>query len=55
MSPSFATLLAAVSFGQTGTTKLGKYILNHSFMRPGLVAVATSIAIGVLLEKLILR
>jgi len=53
--PTYGTLLAAVSFDQTGTTKIGKYLLNHSFMRPGLVAVATSIGIGVLLEKLLAR
>ncbi|HKA19789.1 MAG TPA: anaerobic C4-dicarboxylate transporter family protein [Blastocatellia bacterium] len=35
--PTYGTLLAAVSFDQTGTTKIGKYLLNHSFMLPGLV------------------
>ena len=48
--PTYGTLLAAVSFDQTGTTRIGKYLLNHSFMRPGLVAVVTSIGIGVLLN-----
>ena len=33
--PTYATLLAAISFDQTGTTKIGKYVLNHSFMLPG--------------------
>ena len=47
--PTYGTLLAAVSFDRTGTTRIGKYLLNHSFMRPGLVAVTTSIGIGVLL------
>jgi anaerobic C4-dicarboxylate transporter DcuA len=40
--PTYGTVLAAVSFDQTGTTKIGRYLLNHSFMRPGLVATATS-------------
>ena len=53
--PTYGTLLAAVSFDTTGTTKIGKYLLNHSFMRPGLVAVATSIGIGVLLDLVIRR
>ncbi len=46
--PTYGTLLAAVSFDQTGTTKVGKYLLNHSFMLPGLVTVssATIIALG---------
>jgi anaerobic C4-dicarboxylate transporter DcuA len=51
--PTYGTLLAAVSFDQTGTTRIGKYLLNHSFMRPGLVAVTTSIGIGVLLGMVI--
>jgi anaerobic C4-dicarboxylate transporter len=35
--PTYGTILAAVSFDPTGTTKIGKYLLNHSFMLPGLV------------------
>jgi anaerobic C4-dicarboxylate transporter DcuA len=42
--PTYGTVLAAVSFDQTGTTRIGRYLLNHSFMRPGLVATATSTA-----------
>jgi anaerobic C4-dicarboxylate transporter-like protein len=53
--PTYGTLLAAVSFDQTGTTKIGKYLLNHSFMLPGLVAVATSIGIGILLQAVLAR
>jgi anaerobic C4-dicarboxylate transporter DcuA len=46
--PTYGTVLAAVSFDQTGTTRIGRYLLNHSFMRPGLVATATStlVALG---------
>jgi anaerobic C4-dicarboxylate transporter DcuA len=40
--PTYGTVLAAVSFDQTGTTRIGRYLLNHSFMRPGLVATAVS-------------
>ncbi|MCB1699832.1 MAG: hypothetical protein KDI14_03185, partial [Halioglobus sp.] len=35
--PTYGTVLAAVSFDQTGTTHIGRYLLNHSFMLPGLV------------------
>jgi len=52
--PTYATLLAAISFDQTGTTKIGKYVLNHSFMRPGLVATISSVAIGFVLAKMVL-
>jgi anaerobic C4-dicarboxylate transporter DcuA len=46
--PTYGTVLAAVSFDQTGTTKIGRYVLNHSFMRPGLVTtvVSTLAALG---------
>ena len=52
--PTYATLLAAISFDQTGTTKIGKYVLNHSFMRPGLVATISSVVIGIVLAKMVL-
>lgn len=51
--PTYATLLAAISFDQTGTTHIGKYILNHSFMLPGLVATVSSVVIGFLIAKMI--
>ena len=40
--PTYGTVLAAVSFDQTGTTRIGKYLLNHSFMLPGLVTTVTA-------------
>jgi anaerobic C4-dicarboxylate transporter DcuA len=52
--PTYATLLAAISFDQTGTTKIGKYVLNHSFMRPGMVATISSVVIGFVLAKVVL-
>lgn len=51
--PTYATLLAAISFDQTGTTRIGKYILNHSFMLPGLVATVSSVIIGLLIGKMV--
>jgi len=51
--PTYATLLAAISFDQTGTTKIGKYVLNHSFMRPGMVATVSSVLIGFVLAKVV--
>ena len=52
--PTYGTLLAAVSFDQTGTTTIGKYLLNHSFMVPGLVTMVSSIAIALLLSAILL-
>ena len=51
--PTYGTVLAAVSFDQTGTTKIGKYLLNHSFMRPGLVATLAAILTALLLSKIV--
>jgi len=52
--PTYGTLLAAVSFDQTGTTRIGKYLLNHSFMFPGLVTVVAAIVIALSLSKVLL-
>jgi anaerobic C4-dicarboxylate transporter-like protein len=53
--PTYGTTLAAVSFDQTGTTRIGKFLVNHSFMRPGLVATVTSTAAAVALSSLLLK
>jgi anaerobic C4-dicarboxylate transporter DcuA len=51
--PTYATLLAAISFDQTGTTRIGKYVLNHSFMVPGIVATVSSVVIAYLIGKIV--
>ena len=51
--PTYGTLLAAVSFDQTGTTRIGKYLLNHSFMLPGIVAVVSAIVIALILSTIL--
>ena len=50
--PNYPTLVAAINFDRTGTTRIGKWVLNHSFMMPGLVATAVAIAVGLLLIQL---
>ncbi|MCI1695970.1 anaerobic C4-dicarboxylate transporter family protein [Aneurinibacillus aneurinilyticus] len=47
--PNYGTIIAAINFDRTGTTRIGKYILNHSFMIPGLVSTVSAVAIGFLL------
>lgn len=51
--PTYGTVLAAVSFDQTGTTRIGKYLLNHSFMIPGLVTTVTATALALLISSIV--
>lgn len=50
--PNYPTLVAAINFDRTGTTRIGKWVLNHSFMMPGLVSTAVAVATGLLLIQL---
>ena len=50
--PNYPTVVAAINFDRTGTTHIGKYVLNHSFMMPGLVATGVSVALGLLMIQL---
>ncbi len=47
--PNYPTVVAAINFDRTGTTRIGKYILNHSFMMPGIIATGVSVILGFLL------
>ena len=50
--PNYPTIIAAINFDRTGTTHIGKWILNHSFMMPGLITTVVSLAVGLLLIQL---
>ena len=52
--PNYPTVVAAINFDRTGTTRIGKYILNHSFMIPGLIATIGAVAIGILLSMIVI-
>ncbi len=47
--PNYPTVVAAINFDRTGTTRIGKYVLNHSFQIPGFVATISAVAIGYLI------
>ena len=51
--PTYATIVAAIQFDSTGTTGIGRWVLNHSFMRPGLVTMAVSLTVGLLLARML--
>lgn len=52
--PTYPTLLAAVEMDDTGSTRIGKYVFNHPFFIPGVVTIATSVALGFAFGGLIL-
>ena len=47
--PNYPSDIATVNFDRSGTTVIGKYLLNHSFMMPGLICVFTSTIVAYLL------
>ena len=51
--PNYPSDIATVNFDRSGTTVIGKYLLNHSFMMPGLISVFTSTIVAYLLSMLI--
>ena len=44
--PTYPTLLGAVQMDDTGTTRIGKWVFNHSFFIPGVLAIFFSVALG---------
>jgi anaerobic C4-dicarboxylate transporter DcuB len=50
--PNYPSDIATVNFDRSGTTVIGKYLLNHSFMMPGLICVITSTIVAYLLSML---
>jgi len=50
--PTYGTLIAAVNFDRSGTTYIGKYVLNHSFMLPGIISTVVAVSTGLLIGKL---
>ncbi len=52
--PTYPTLIAAVAMDDTGTTKIGKYVFNHSFLIPGVIMIALAVAFGFGIGTLVL-
>jgi anaerobic C4-dicarboxylate transporter DcuA len=47
-------VVAAINFDRTGTTGIGKYVLNHSFQLPGMVATITAVVVGLVLGRILM-
>lgn len=52
--PNYPSDIATVNFDVTGTTKIGKYYFNHSFMVPGLIGVVTACCVGYTLAQILI-
>lgn len=50
--PNYGTIIAAIQFDRSGTTRIGKYLLNHSFMLPGMICTVGAVGFGLLIGKL---
>ena len=51
--PNYPTEVAAIGFDRTGTTRIGKYVVNHSFQLAGFITTFVSIGIGLLITSLL--
>ena len=51
--PNYPSEIATVNFDRTGTTVIGKYLLNHSFMMPGLISVFVATVVGYLMTTVL--
>ncbi|MDG6881664.1 Anaerobic C4-dicarboxylate transporter DcuB [Phocoenobacter uteri] len=52
--PNYGPIIASIDFDSTGTTRIGKFIFNHSFMLPGLLSMAFSLGFGLLFANILL-
>ena len=50
--PTYPSDLAAIQFDRSGTTHIGKFVINHSFILPGLIGVITSCIFGYIFTSL---
>ena len=51
--PTYGSLIAAINFDLSGTTKIGRYVLNHSFMIPGVIATAVAVITGLAIARML--
>nr|MDJ0889209.1 anaerobic C4-dicarboxylate transporter [Desulfobacterales bacterium] len=52
--PTYPTLLAAVEFDDTGSTRIGKYVFDHPFLIPGVTTIALAVTLGFILAPVII-
>lgn len=47
--PNYPTVVAAINFDRTGTTRIGRFVINHSFQIPGFISTIVAVLMGYLL------
>jgi anaerobic C4-dicarboxylate transporter DcuA len=52
--PTYPTLLAAVEFDDTGSTRIGKYVFDHPFLIPGVTTIALAVVLGFLIAPMVI-
>ena len=52
--PTYPTLLGAVQMDDTGSTRIGRFVFNHSFLIPGVLAIVFAVALGFVVAPLVL-
>ena len=52
--PTYPTLLAAVEFDDTGSTRIGKYVFDHPFLIPGVTTISLAVLLGFIVGPMIL-
>jgi len=50
--PNYGTIIAAINFDRSGTTRIGKFVINHSFLLPGLISTTVAVFTGLVIAKL---
>lgn len=51
--PTYPSDLACIGFDRSGTTRIGKFVINHSFIIPGLVGVVTGSCVGYIIAHIL--
>ncbi len=52
--PTYPSLLAAIEFDDTGSTRIGKYVFDHPFIVPGTVTIAMAVVLGFLIGPMVI-
>lgn len=53
MIPAGGAIIGCVAFDRTGTTQIGKFVFNHSYMLPGIVTTLSQLAIGYVISQFV--